>query len=286
MANQYPLSAANGPQVVPIIGGAVGSHLLYLAFGVAPGAGTVKVEWRPIGATTWQQLQKVNGVAMPGGELAFRIDGPLAALRVTFAGLVGGNAPVLWLSSNALPSAAFGGDAAITVQSYPELNSKHGSQFDVTTYIPALAAATWSYTLVTTGALPIAIKGRKVQFDSIGIRLIVYKNPTLIGTPGTPVIPSNLNDRNPNAPLVQLRGGITAAQVSNLGTVFRPAYELLGSEPVGNAIAPSGGDEAGGAEIILAENTSYLWGVLNRGSAPCRYSSYTTWYEGELDVPL
>lgn len=289
MATSYPLQAVNGPQVVPVIGGAVGSHTLYLAFAAAPSAGTVKVEWRAIGSTVWQQLVKVNGVAMPGGELAFRIDGALAGLRVTFAGLVGGDRPVLWLESSPLPVEVFGGDAgAVTVQSYPELNSKYGSQFDITVYIAALAPNARNYTLVTTGALPIAIKARRVQFDSTGIQLSIHKNPVFVGpgTPGTPALPFNLNDRNPRAPLATLRGNITEAQVNNPGTLWRPLFDLLGTEGQANNRVASGGDEDSGAEIILAENTSYLFGVWNRGTIPTRYSSYATWYEGRLDVPL
>lgn len=286
MISKFLLQAANGEQVVGIPGGAVGTHQVYVAFSTAPDAGTATVEYRRIGSSIWRPLTQATDISLLGGELAARIDDPVAALRVTFSGLVGGSGPILWLVDQPTPQ-VFGGDAAVTVQNYPELNSKMGSQFDLTLYIAALAANTWNYTHVLTGALPVAIKGRRVQFDSTGIQLIVYRNPVLIGTPGTPATPTNLNDRNPHETTLQIRGGLVAANLSSLGTIFRPPYDLLGADaPSTNTIVVSGGEEDGGAEIILAENTAYLFGVWNRAAEPTRYSSYTTWYEGLLDVPL
>jgi hypothetical protein len=99
MASQFPIQAVNGAQVVPIPGGAVGTHSIYLAFTTAPSAGTVTVESRQIGSSIWQMIQGGDDTDITSGELALLIDGSVAALRVTFADLVDGASPLLWLST-------------------------------------------------------------------------------------------------------------------------------------------------------------------------------------------
>jgi hypothetical protein len=97
MARPFEIQAVNGAQIVPLPGGEVGTHDIYLAFTAAPSAGTVTVEQRQIGSTLWTVI--AYAVDITSGELAMNSDGPMASLRVTFADLVGGTIPRIWLTS-------------------------------------------------------------------------------------------------------------------------------------------------------------------------------------------
>lgn len=101
MTKQFQIQAINGAQIIPIPGGDLGFREIFLAFTVAPSAGTVTIEQRAIGSAVWSVVNRGEDIDITSGELALYSDGAIAALRVTFADLVGGSAPALWVSSQA-----------------------------------------------------------------------------------------------------------------------------------------------------------------------------------------
>lgn len=101
MTTSYQLQALNGPQVVTVIDGSIRSYVVGLSFGDAPSAGTVTVETQAIGSATWVTITRGEDVDVTSGQAAFSFDGAIRFIRVTFAGLVGGSMPILWVSSQA-----------------------------------------------------------------------------------------------------------------------------------------------------------------------------------------
>ena len=80
-----------------------------------------------------------------------------------------------------IPSAVIGGNKALTIQDYTSLNCKRDAQFEASTYVPALAAGAVVDYIVEVGALPVLIKGRRIQFTETGVRLEMYKDPEYSG---------------------------------------------------------------------------------------------------------
>lgn len=217
--------------------------------------------------------------SLTSGELAFRIDGPVAGLRITIAGLVGGTGPNLWLDSQSLPADAFNGLAAITTQNYTETNAKNGVQYEISSNTAALAIGGNIDTIFTTGANPVVIKSRSVRFNGTSLATRVYKAPTFTGGTVTPYF--NLSDKNPVAGSVVIRNGAT---VTATGTEFGAPTFDIGSDGLGSSSLST--FSTFGIERVLAPNTTYLQRITNDSAAIQRVSSYLTWYEGQTDIPL
>lgn len=124
MTQVFKLQALNTQQVVAVPGGVIGSATAFVGFDVAPSAGTVTIEYRQPGSAVWSPLVKATAASVATGEFAARVDGDIAAFRITFAGLVGGSGPSLWLTAHDFPTGLFNGLSAMTVQNYPEANVK------------------------------------------------------------------------------------------------------------------------------------------------------------------
>lgn len=101
MSRQFPLSITAAPQVLPISGGELGFHKIFIGFGTAPTSGFVSVEKRAIGDSGWSPINGGENVPIVAGQAAVYTDGAIGALRVSFIALDGGAAPALWLSSEA-----------------------------------------------------------------------------------------------------------------------------------------------------------------------------------------
>lgn len=177
------------------------------------------------------------------------------------------------------PSSVFGGNAAMNVQDFTSLNCKRGSQFEASTYIAAVAAGASVDFIVEVGSLPVLIKGRRVEFNESGVRLEVYKNPTYTG--GTVVPYYNLNKWEPNTGLSVLRSGMS---ISDVGTKCSADRNYIGGTVQGQSYVVTHGDEAPGLEVVLEPGARYLFRTVNTHDDVCRYSSYSTWYEGLLDI--
>lgn len=101
MIRNFPLGTGSELQVLPIVGGELGFHAIFIAFAQAPVSGFVSVEKRLIGANDWSPINGGENVPIVNGEVSISTDGPISALRLYFIGLDGGAGPILWLSSQA-----------------------------------------------------------------------------------------------------------------------------------------------------------------------------------------
>lgn len=279
MATNFPLNPVNGVQTIPVPGGSVGFHQLYIAFATAPSAGTVSVEIRRIGSAIWRPLQRATAVSIISGELAVRVDSSIAGIRITFASLVGGTAPSLWLMSQDMPADSFNGFAAMIIQNYIEANVKNGVQYEFSGENLTLGIGANIDTIFTTGANPVVIKSRIAKFNGTHLTTRVYRGPTFTGGVVTPYF--NLNDKNPVSGVATIRTGAT---VSAPGTEFGAPTFDLGSSGVGNVSVST--FSVSGIERILAPNTVYLQRTINDSLAVQAVSTYLTWYEGGIDFPL
>lgn len=175
------------------------------------------------------------------------------------------------------PSGIFEGTRAVTVQFYPEVNSKLGVQHEGSTLltIPGLGA---NNTIFKTGSLPVALKGRIINFSGIGVVGEIYKNPTYTG--GGTVTYQNASDINPVAGESQIIVGATVTATGVLAFAPTPAFGNSSNQGKGGLL-PSLGDEK-----LLKPNTTYLLRLVSLDPQSQQVSSFLTWYEGELDLPL
>lgn len=174
---------------------------------------------------------------------------------------------------------AFVGLRAPTTQSYTEANVKNGLQFEASFDSPAVAATTGQVNAIfITGAKPVIIKSRIIDFTGKKIMASVYRTPTYTGGTSVPVY--NLNDINPVATTVSVLSGVT---ISAAGTQFGAPNTVYGSDLQGNSV--QGTFAVTGQERILRPNTTYLLRIENLGDTTSNISGYLTWYEGDPDLP-
>lgn len=167
-------------------------------------------------------------------------------------------------------------DSSLVTQSYIEFNVKRGTQFEAATYVAALLPLGTIDVIFQTGAKPVALKFREIQFDSTKLQLNLYRGPTFTG--GAVVAPYNLTDINPVSSTVILRAG---ASVTDVGTQISATRDFVGSDGQGNSRFAAGA--AIGLEKDLAANTFYLSRITNTAAQTQQVASYTTWYEGPLN---
>jgi hypothetical protein len=168
---------------------------------------------------------------------------------------------------------------ALTVQFYTEANVKNGVQYEASFDSVAVPALTGQVNAVmTTGAKPVIIKARIIDFTGKKIRASVFRGPTHTG--GTPLTIYNLNDIGPVATTVSVIGGAT---ISATGTQFGAPNTVYGSDLTGNSV--QGTFAVTGQERILRPNTTYLLRIENLGDTTSNISGYLTWYEGSTDLP-
>ena len=175
------------------------------------------------------------------------------------------------------PEGLFTGLRAMTVQSYVEANVKNGVQHEGSTLL-TLTAGAKNDTILLTGALPISLKGRFISYTGDGVQGDIFEAPTYTGGTDTPY-------QNPNAinPVVGLAKIIVGASVTDDGVLkFASAYSI------GNQSNQGKGSSASvlGNERILKPNTAYLLRLTSLDTSTQQVSSFLTWYEGELDLPL
>jgi hypothetical protein len=279
MTQVFPLQLSPTPQIVTIPGGIIGSANAFIGFATAPSAGTITVEARQPGSAIWRLMSRANAVSITTGEISVRVDGDVAALRITFTGLVGGTLPSLWLTANEEPLGLYSGLAATTFQNYIEANVKNGVQYETSSDNLTVGIGANIDVIFTTGANPVIIKNRLVKFNGTHITTRVYRGPTFTGGSITPYF--NLNDRNPVAGTATIRTGAT---VTAPGTEFGAPTFDIGSAGQGNSSLST--YSTLGIERLLAPNTVYLQRITNDSAAVQEISSYLTWYEGGTDLPL
>lgn len=281
MSKNYPISLANGSQVVSITGGAEGTNFVTLAFDTPPSAGTVKVESRAVGDDAWSVISGFNNVAATADK-TIRVYGSVSQLRVTFAALVGGSGASIWFATAAgegFPPMVFEGHRALNVQNYVESNVKLGIQFYIQVALPSLSTSQTYKMLLRTGSIPVLIKDRDFSARGEAVQIQIFKAPSITNT-GTAVTVQNFNDVNPVTALSQFFKGVTT---TSDGTAWGDPQRLFGASATGQRASAN---LAPGGDRVLATNKDYLIVVTNTGSGSVDADYFLTWAEVTPDLPL
>jgi hypothetical protein len=260
-----------------------GYHQIMLGFTQYPTAGRMAIEFQPIGVDGWFPIPEAQNLdlSLPRYAIAF---GGIHRLRFTISGLSGGVGLFCQVITTqqwpgiAMPPGLFEGLRAMTVQNYTEANVKNGVQYEASSNTAALVAGASIDTIFITGAFPVLIKNRIVQFNGNSLLTRVYRAPSYTG--GTPAAYFNMDDIGPVAGGVQILSGAT---VSAAGTEFGAPTYSIGSTDVGNSSLSTFSTQ--GVERRLRPNTAYLQRITNDSAATQRVTSYLSWFEGGSDLP-
>lgn len=175
------------------------------------------------------------------------------------------------------PNGLFVGLRAMTTQNYTEANVKNGAQHE-SSVIATLAGSASYDTIFKTGAHPVALKSRTIGYTGDGVSALIYVDPVYTGGTVTPYY-------NPNN-MTQVTGLSTitlGTTVTDVGTQAFASEHLLGStshQSKGIAARDLG------QERILKPDTTYLFRLTSLDAQQQQVSSYLSWYEGLLDLPL
>lgn len=280
MARLFTLLATNGAQIIPIPGGQSGSLTILLAFLVAPSAGTVTIEKQLVGSSSWSSIQFATAASISSGSITVRSDGEIGALRVTFASLVDGTSPTLWLSSNAIsnPSAdlltdgGYGPNRRLRVD-IGQTGFFAGKEFR--TFREFSIAAGQALTLKFVVPINVILEQQGIELDSGSLRI----TNSVGGTPGgtfsetLPVLGKNNMSERPTplyTPQVVVTAGgtITGATALDVHRVVA-ATATAQQSTVGNIV----GDERG-----IAANTYHVT-YENFGSGAATGTLWFIWEE-------
>ena len=181
------------------------------------------------------------------------------------------------------PVGLYTGLRAMTVQSYTEANVKNGAQFEFSSPRTTLAAGQPTTSVLRTGALPVLIKSRVIQFTGKGITARLYEGGTFTAGSGTGLPIYNMRRKPPvPAALCTARAGIT---VTALGVEYGAPTVGIGSTGQGQTVY--GAFQVQGVERWLEPNTTYFLQITNDSTTdPTDISVYVTFYEGKPDLPL
>lgn len=284
MANSYPLDLVLTPQVVPLAGSPGPFHNIILAFDTAPTGGTALIEYRNLADPTWKPVSHASGVTITSGFFQVRLDGSVAALRITFSGLVGGSGARVWDDTSAIPSGLYSGLSAITTQPYTEANVKNGLQFNIRASWPLtdpIATGTARKIWFKTNAKPVIVKLRELQYLAEELKIELFSGPTGVSG-GSDLVVHNYNAVSPVATTVQAKKNVT---ITSNGTAFDsadPEYFFGGSNDPQRQIATI----LQGRERILPANTEFAVVITNTGGGSARVQYFLDFYEGGTDLPL
>lgn len=179
--------------------------------------------------------------------------------------------------TNPPPEGIYSGLRVLTVQNYTEANVKNGVQFEGSTILQIAGSAS-NDTIFLTGNLPIALKARNIGFSGIGVSAFIYEGHAYTG--GTQATYQNANAINPQNGLSQIIVGSTVTEDGTL--VFAPTHSIGNESNRGKGATAS----IVGGERIFKPNTAYLLRLTSLDTQPQTVSSFLSWYEGELDLPL
>lgn len=290
--------SSSAPQELVLLGGMFGAQQIVLTFDENPGTGTASVEVMPVGGVEWVQLERATNLPLDGAPYFIRSAGWINRVRVTFTGSTGGVNGWLWVSQVDQPGGLFEGSAAMTVQGYVEANVKNGSQFSASTYLTGLTAGELIDIIVRTGPKKVLIKGQYIALkDSGDVLLEWYKDPVYTGGANISSGIYNQSDVNPVPTTVQLFGvtptdpatgnyspnDATKVTVTSVGTKILPTMVALGITGQGSSQNSNAATE--GLEHLLDANSVYLF-RRRAVAATASLFGFSTWFEGEPDLPL
>lgn len=173
-----------------------------------------------------------------------------------------------------------GGDQAVTIQTFSELNSKTGRQYQIGLYNPALAVGANADLIIVVGDEDVIIKGVSTQFTGELISATTYKDPVYTG--GTPLPYYNFNDRDAVPGTLQLLAGAT---VTSPGTQVGPTLTSIGAPTSGNRVQTSISLPQG-AERIFPAGGTYLFRTINLSDEIIKTSTVATWYQGPISTQV
>ena len=251
------------------------------------------VEITPTGVATISVSPTLTGenfkTVYPEAAGQWAFEGPAGRLRVSLAGTNAVTAFVrVWRGDDArsgIPSGAFSGSRALTVQFYPEANVKNGLQFNLRAVWPIadpVATGTTRKIWFKTNAKPVIIKLREFQYIAEEIKLELFQGPTGVSG-GTDLLIHNYNGVNPVATTVQAKKNVT---ITNNGTQFdgSDAEYFFGS--ANDPQRQSATAFPTGRERILPANTEFAIVITNTGTGSARIQYYLDFFEGGTDLPL
>ena len=180
--------------------------------------------------------------------------------------------------ANPPPDGIYEGMRAITTQNYTEANEKNGVQHEGSTLILGVGAGASNDTIFLTGPSPVSLKARVIGYTGTGVSGSIYESPLYTG--GSLAQYQNASAINPVVGLSQIIVGATITSDGDL--VFAPTYSLGNQSRQGKGVASS----ITGDEHLLKPNTAYLLRLTSLDTQEQDISSYLSWYEGELDLPI
>ncbi len=178
----------------------------------------------------------------------------------------------------AIDEGVVGGNQAITTQSFTELNSKSGTQYESAVYTPALTGGESLFFTLQVGVNPVLIKDVLLQFNSDTISTTIFKNPVVVN--GGPIEVFNLNDAGAVASDVVLMAGV---DVISTGTQVGPEIYTIGEVGQGNRAVSTVGINSG-IERVLEANNTYMYRITNKDTNAGAVSGLITWYQGTLST--
>lgn len=193
-----------------------------------------------------------------------------------FSGPVGGMSSVSFFDPRVID-----GNKAITSQSFTELNSKTGRQYEASFYQASLAASGVSDIAFEVGDDPVLIKDVGIQFTSAITSLQVFKGPTFTGGAGITIY--NLNDAGAVTPTSIVTGGVST---SDTGAAVSPKQYSLGAEGIGERLLSTTGIGVG-VERVLEAGATYLFRITNEDDTNATMiAGLATWYQGPISVNI
>lgn len=275
---------SSAPQELVLPGGMTVAQQIVLAFQSNPAAGTAKVEVMEAGSSRWIALTKAAALPLASSPHVIRSSGWISRVRVTLTGASGGSGGMLWAQELQSPAGLYEGAAAITTQPYSEANVKNGQQFYLRAAWPKggeIPAGQTRKVWISTGASPIIVKLRLIEFDAEELRVDLFEGPTGV-TGGTVITPRNYNRINPAATDLQAKKNVTT---TTDGTAFDPDDPefLFGAS---NSPQRTPGSIPQGRERILKPNTQYIAAITNTGASIARVQYFLDYYQGQPDLPL
>lgn len=100
MISVFQPELISDPQVFPLPGGNSGSLNVYLAFSATPSSGVAAIERRKPGSNVWESLHGVAAINLNTAPISLKVDGGVAAIRLTLVGMNAGPIPTLAVVDN------------------------------------------------------------------------------------------------------------------------------------------------------------------------------------------
>lgn len=219
----------------------------------------------------------------------WRCNGYIERIRLNLTGVTGYadyRAEVIRMAEPIpmIPDGAFTGLRGIITQPYTEANVKTGRQFYLRAAWPKggeIAAGSTAKIWFSTGASPVIVKSRVIEFDAEELKVGIFSGPAGV-TGGTTITPRNYNRVNPVLAVSQCKKNVST---TTDGTAFDPddPEYLFGAS---NSPQRTPGAILQGRERVLPANTEFIVAITNTGSNIARVQYFLDWYQGETDLPL